>query len=442
VASIAPGEEKTIDIYGLFTKDVLDITEGSTVSANIRLIYTLSGKETTKEYLETIKLQNRNALTWDDDRKAAAFVTAKDPAVLKFAKNTASAIAAKPYRGLDRNLLLAMALHEALDLYGVTYVVDPNTPYVEFAGNKTAVDYLQFPRQTLEFLAGDCDDLSILYTSLLEAVGVETAFVTVPGHIYTAFALAMNPDEARKFFLYPDDLIYEGGKAWVPVEITSRKQGFVKAWTTGAKEWRENQGKGQTGFIPVRGGWQIYEAVGMPGTTAITSPGTGEILGVYAGCVDSFIQRETEAKAADVQAAMAKTQDRAKGLNSLGVLYARYGMDDKAEANFKEVLTVKEYAPALVNLGNLFFLKSDYKGARTMYERADKVIPNNAAVLVGIARANHELENYGSVKEAYDKLKTLSPDLAAQFSYLALRGDEANRAVSKEAAKEAVVWAE
>ena len=33
-------------------------------------------------------------------------------------------------------------------------------------------------KQTLEYRAGDCDDLSILYSALLESVGVETAFIT------------------------------------------------------------------------------------------------------------------------------------------------------------------------------------------------------------------------------------------------------------------------
>lgn len=442
VASIVPGEEKVIDIYGLFNQEVLEITEGTTVSANINLTYTLSGKEVKKEYLETIKIQNRNALTWDDDRKAVAFVTAKDPTVLKFAKNTAGAIAAKTYRGIDKNLLLAMALHEVLDLYGIAYIIDPNTPYAELAGSTTSIDYLQFPRQTLEFLAGDCDDLSILYAALLEAAGVETAFVTVPGHIYTAFSLAAVPEEVRKFYLYPDDLIYEAGKAWVPVEVTCRKQGFLKAWITGAKEWRENYGKDQTGFFPVREGWQTYEAVGMPGTAPVNPPGANEILSSFRASVDRFIERETETKAADILASMRKTQDSDKGFNSLGILYAYYGLDDKAEAQFNNALKANEYAPALINLGNLLFIKGSFKEAMTMYERADKAAPNKAAALLGIARTNHELENYGSAKEAYDKLKILSPELADQFSYLALRGEEANRASSKEATKEAVVWEE
>ena len=48
--------------------------------------------------------------------------------------------------------------------------------------DKNAVDFLQFPRQTLVYGAGDCDDISILYNSLLESVGIRTAFITIPGH--------------------------------------------------------------------------------------------------------------------------------------------------------------------------------------------------------------------------------------------------------------------
>jgi hypothetical protein len=39
----------------------------------------------------------------------------------------------------------------------------------------------------LYYRGGDCDDLSILYCSLLEVLGLDTAFITVPGHIYAAF---------------------------------------------------------------------------------------------------------------------------------------------------------------------------------------------------------------------------------------------------------------
>ena len=63
-------------------------------------------------------------------------------------------------------------------------------------------------------------------------------------------------------------------------------------------------------------------------------------------------------------------------------------------------------------------------------------------MLLCMARVNHELENYGLVKKSYEKLKAVDPDLADQFAYLDLRGDEAARAAEMSAIKEIVVWDE
>jgi len=52
----------------------------------------------------------------------------------------------------------------------------------------------------------------------MEAVGVNTAFITIPGHIYSAFRLNMSHDEARRSYNNPADLILEDdGTVWVPV---------------------------------------------------------------------------------------------------------------------------------------------------------------------------------------------------------------------------------
>jgi hypothetical protein len=66
--------------------------------------------------------------------------------------------------------------------------------------------------------------------------------------------------------------------------------------------------------------------------------------------------------------------------------------------------------------------------------------PNNPRALLYVARVNHDLENYGEVRVAYDALKKLDPALAAQFGYLDLRGEEATRAASLSQAKELMFW--
>ncbi len=437
------GETNRIELNALFAERVLDITEGTKVPVEITLEYKMRGEWYRDTRTETIRLYDRNAMNWDDDRKASAFVTAKDPMILSFAKNVAGMVRDKASRVLDNNLLQAIAIHETLSLYGITYVVDPRTPYTELSKNKSKVDFLQFPRQTLDYRAGDCDDLSILYSALLESIGIETAFITVPGHIFIAFSLDMSPREARRTFHSPDELIFKEGKVWIPVEITERDGGFLKAWQIGAREWREHEPGNQAGFCPMHAAWELYEPVGLPGGgSEVDLPATDLIVKTYLQEVIRFIEREMYPRVVKLKAEIKRTGGSPELLNKLGVLYARYGVVDKAEAEFKIIVDRKEFVPALVNLGNIYYLNEDWETALDYYERAYSQEPDNAQVLLPIARVHHKLENYGYARRTYSKLKKSDPDLAERFAYLDLKGEAGVRAAEVSRVEGVVVWTE
>lgn len=381
-------------------------------------------------------------MNWEDDQRAAAFVTARDPTVLKFSRNVTAMLKGKASSALNTKLLLAMGMHEALCLYGLEYVIDPTTPFTEFSQKKDAVDFLQFPQQTLEYKAGDCDDLSILYCAILESVGVDTAFITVPGHIYMAVGLDMSPEEARKVFLRPDDLVLRDGRTWLPLEVTMRDGDFLKAWDAGAKQWRENLAKGSAELLPVKECWEKYEAVGFSSAVvAITMPTTEQVGKAYTEEVARFINREISARVSALQAEAKKAQDPSKATNKLGILYAQYGLYDQAEKEFQK-LADREYVPALLNLGTLFYARGEARKALAFYQRAQKKEPASPAVLLGIARVNHDLENYGEARAAFAQLKDVDPDLAERFAFIDLRGEEASRAAAASQAKGEMLWAE
>ncbi len=437
------GEKAEIELNALFNDTVLGITEGTKVATQLILEYTLQGQRLKKIEEATLRLYDRNSLTWDDDRKVAAFVTAKDPDVLSLSKYTAGIVTNKGSQAVVKNLRIAMGMHGALAEYGMAYVVDPRTPYEELSKSETAVDFLQFPRHTLKYKAGDCDDLSILYNALLESVGVKTAFITIPGHIFTAFSVDMEPEEARKRFLRADELIFREGETWIPVEITEISGGFIKAWQTGAKQWREHKAREQAGFYPTDDAWKLYEPVGLPeAASGVDVPNRDKLTVRYLEELINFIDREIYPQVARIQAEINKTNESPTSVNKLGVLYSKYGLYERAEKEFQKILEKEEFVPALVNMGNVYFLQGDFEKAKEYYERAFSKAPNNPTVLLCVARINHELENYGMVRETYDKLKSLNPDLAIQFAYLELRGDEAARAAEIGQSKEIVIWDE
>jgi len=442
--SLKKTEEQSIALSALFNKSVLGITEGTKVAADITVDYKYKGQQYMYTKVETLSLYDRNATRWDDDRKAAAFVTAKDPIVLKFAKSTAGIVNESGMRAVNENLRMAMAMHEALSLFGMSYVVDPTTPYKEFSQKTTAVDYLQFPNQSLDYRAGDCDDLSILYCALLESIGIETAFITTPGHIHTAFSVNLSPEAARTTFSNSEDLIFRDDKTWIPVEITTISEGFLKAWEDGAKLWREASERDKAGFFSVRDAWLVYSPVGLAGGSgSVQYPNEAKVASVYIEELSRYIDREIYPQVVKLQREIDQSGGSSKLVNRLGVLYARYGLIDKAEREFNKVLASrKDYVPTLLNLGNIYYLNGEYDKAMTYYERASKKDPDNAKAVLCVARVNHEMENYGTVRKQYDKLKKLDPELATRFAYLDLKGEEAVRAAEAAKIKEAVVWAE
>jgi hypothetical protein len=443
IPDLEPGATATVDLHALFTDKVLSITEGTKVAADIVVRYTWNGAPQEDVQTETVRMNDRNAMTWDDDRHAAAFVTVKDTNVLTFAKNVAGAVHGKASSALNGTLLTAMSLHEALSQYGITYVVDPTTPHSEMSKNGTLVDFLQFPRQTLEYKGGDCDDLSILYCALFESVGMETAFITVPGHIYMAFATGLKPEEAGRLTSQPGDLIVLDGTVWLPIEVTLRDGGFMKAWAEGAAEWRDSSATGDAKLYPVRDAWKIYEPVGLPGDgKPVVLPADSAIAAAFQREVARYVDREMKPAEARLLAQISKSPDDPKVLNQLGILYGRFGLTDKAIAQFTAATKKSDFVPALLNLGGISYAAGDLKKALDFYNRAGRKSPDIALVQLGLARVNHDMENFGQAKDAMAALKKLDPDLAARFSYLEAKGDDTSRAADVERLKEEVVWSE
>jgi tetratricopeptide (TPR) repeat protein len=440
-AELKPGEERKLDLTALFNDTVLEVTEPTKVAIEVSFTYQIGGQSYQQKKTDTVQLLDRNSLTWDPDEKVCAFVSARDPSVLAFAKNMNALAKSRGTSSVNDKLLTAMAIHEGLSQFGIAYVTDPKAPYSESVKNRQAIDFLQYPRQTLEYKSGDCDDLSVLYNSLLQSVAIDTAFITVPGHIYIAFSIDMTPAEARKAFQRVDDLIFLSDSTWIPLEITDRSGGFVQAWQTGAREWRESSSRQQAYFFEVRNGWKTYEPVGLPGQgSAIAVPSSDKVAAAFQAQVRKFVDGEIATTLAKLQADIKKQGETPRLLNQLGVMYARYALYDEAERNLQKAVTKEEYVPALLNLGNIAFTRKNMDLALGFYDRAAKKQPDNANVLLAQARVNHAMENYGSVARTYARLKQVAPDLAQQFAYLDLRGAEATRAAEISSANEAVIW--
>jgi hypothetical protein len=288
-------------------------------NAFVQIDYRSLGSRKHTEFGVQMPVYHRNAMSWDDDRRAASFVSARDPAAVLFARYTESIMRKRLRPEVPPNVQYALALFEALNIYGINYIIDPSSSYISMSEDASALDSLNYPYQTLFYRGGDCDDLSILFCSLLEVLNIDTAFVTVPGHIYMAFDTGLRntmrkeeniirseentvrseelgvrslreagtAEAARKeqssslltpnFPPTPNSsilLIEHDGKYWMPVEITIPAEGFTQAVRVGAREWQgaavsleaNQSGTTEPGMLyPMRDSWKLYPPVSVPG---------------------------------------------------------------------------------------------------------------------------------------------------------------------------------
>jgi tetratricopeptide (TPR) repeat protein len=442
---LAAGESREVDLYALFNDQVLNFTEGTKIAARVTLDYRALGERLENAHTVTLSTYDRNALRWDDDRKVAAFVTSKDSEIQSISKNVAAVSRQHRVDAVNNQFQMAMAQLAAMRERGLSYVVDPNSSYEVLSQNPQRVDYVQFPRQTFDFGSGDCDDLSSAYAALLESVGVSTAFITIPGHLFMAFQLDMTPTEARSAFAHPNNLIFrEDGSVWVPVETTVLQDGFMEAWETGARQWREHAPSGDAGFFRTHQAWKTYQPVAFSvSDTELAPPERDEISSLFQQELESFVNQQIESRQQELLARLEQNPEDLELRNRIGVLYARHGKHDQAKEHFQQIVETEPFAPAYVNLGNIAFLRENFERAREYYAQALEENPNSSAASLGRARVANRLENYEVADEQYERLSSLNPNLADRFRHLdPQQGEQEERAGSAAQTAHNVVWGE
>jgi hypothetical protein len=120
---------------------------------------------------------------------------------------------------------------------------DPNIPFYKN-------DRVQYAIETLHNKSGDCDDLVILYSSLLESVGIKTAFIEVrdpekeQAHVYLIFDSGLSANQGEIITSNEKRYIVRGNeqlkkRIWIPIETTLIGKGFDEAWDSGALSYLE-----------------------------------------------------------------------------------------------------------------------------------------------------------------------------------------------------------
>jgi hypothetical protein len=238
---LARNETRDIPVTAIFGPNLRDISRRTPAVIDLE-VEARAGSTHRKEVSAEIMVHNRNAWNGEID-KLGFFVTPDDEKVLQLSRKFLREQKAGDSTAAG-NLPAAKTIFEALGKMGMQYQRDPNIPFYKD-------DRVQFAMETINLRHGDCDDLVVLYASLLESAGINTAFVEVTdpqkdmAHLYLLFDSGLTASEGslissnEKRFIVRENT---RGKSmiWIPLETTLVARGFEEAWKAGALEYLQD----------------------------------------------------------------------------------------------------------------------------------------------------------------------------------------------------------
>lgn len=411
---LLPGQSEEVVLKAVFNNSILTMTEDSTVQAMIEASYFESGKRVTYNKVPTVSVYDKHRLTWDERDRFATFVTPKDTPIVNLVR-----AAVTQFKETKDEIQLAAAVFDMLGVYGMTYIQDPSNPYQITSGKAHTVDYIQFPRETLERKSGDCDDLVAFYSAALESMGITTRVLEVPGHMLMMFATGIEADEDG--YTMDHMFVIHEGQLWVPVETTLMGSAFIKAWEKGAATYYKWQGKGLT-LLDVHSAWETYKPASLPAAnTKALEITRAEIEKKFPGDYMSVLKISSQTQTRRYLTAIKDNPADMDAHLQMGIILARAGDRKEAMKYFDKVLEKEpKNAAALNNRGNLLLIGDMHAEAQKAYLAALQASPKDAQIWVNLARSYKASGLGKKAKEAFSKAVKLDPSIKETNRALAL----------------------
>ncbi len=429
IGKLAPGESASVDLKASYNGQIFTTNGITPLTGEVIAEYTARGRSGMQKESVTYDLHDKTAITWDDDRKVGAFITPADSALqnyVSFIRKAAQPITVSHW---SRSVQTAMQIYAAMGEIGIIYQIDPISPFTRVQTDSLSVDSVKLSRDTLIRGTGDCDDLTVLFCSLMEAAGLETGFITVPGHIYPAINTGF---QSRQFGeIHPDrDMTLDiDGELWLPLEITMVDSGsFLDAWFRGADLWKSfGDSPELRGFYRTRKTQELYRPVGLRESDLGLQYGDAQRLAAdfrtSLNSIGSIVS--------DNYARIARETGEASDFNRAGMVYAKFGLYSDAETYLNRALRIdKDYLPALINLGNISYMQENYPRAIGQYQSAYDGLGARgmekssiaAKLLINMSKASHEADEYDQARLLFAQAREVDPQLATPYAYLGSTG--------------------
>ena len=403
-----------LPLNATFNKKVLDIDEDTRVLAVVTLA-TADARDSSQEVTQSLTLYGKNAILWSNGDMVGSFVTPRDDTLRNFVRDAVNRYAPPPQAALNRQLALAATVYNTLTAYGVRYQVDPNTPYSRIGADQ--VDYVQFPRETLRLKSGDCDDLSVLLAAAYENLGIDTALIDVPGHLFLMFRTGLKEADRGMISLQDELLVIRDGEIWIPLESTLIATSFSEAWAEGARRYREAAAANQMKVMPLKMAWERFPPASLAAASFKVEVPAGErATRLVERELNVLLARRLEREVQVYRQMVAANPRDAEARLQIGTLYARSGIGDVALREFDAILEHNpRHVAAVNNRGNIFYDRGDFERALDAYRYAEELDSTDGGIRINAALAYYKLGKLAEAQAKYREATRLQQDIANQY---------------------------
>lgn len=410
IKKLEPKQTVEIPLIATLNNKILDVTEDTPIQAEFSLSYFESGEARTASLTKPLRLYSRNAITWDDPRKIANFITYKDEPVKNFKAVVSMEFRNPKASALNGNVLKALKLWDALAAYGVKFAANPANPFEAAHDDPNfPVDYTQYPRETLKRKTGQCSDLTSLYAALLADNEVSAAILDYPGHMTLMFDTGA--EDALEAGLPPDLLVAYEGTMWAPIEVTYGGKPFYEALSKGAYAYKAESEKGRVKVLDLDKIFSEYEAVTMPKPDALpVLPEARALERLYDEQVNVLAKDRYQFLKKRYEELLAMNGKDADAQLQLGIVEYQYGNREAAVTDFNKVLALDpKDAAAMNNLGSVAFAEGDFARAEKSFLQSSQSDPEDANTWLNLMKTAAKLKKAEAARDYGAKAVALVP---------------------------------
>ena len=415
IPALSAGSTVRVPLYATFNNKVLELDEDTGVQVKVAVNYTRDGRRDSINVTQPMTIYGKNAIVWGQPNMVGSFVTPKDDTLRDFVRQAFNEN--KPEADvINRSVLTAMTLFNVFTTHGIKYVVDPNSPYSKLSEN--SVDYVQFSRETLKFKSGDCDDLSVLMSTALENLGVETAILDVPGHLLMMFNTGVSQAERHQISTNDDLLVIRNGEVWIPVEATMIGTTFLEAWSEGSRKYHEHASKKKLKVIPMRTAWSEYTPVTLkPAGYTLVVPDKAQVAPIVVREKNLLLEKSLDSLVKPYRAMARMDPSNTEARMQVAIIYAKHGLYRAAEKEFDAVLDIEPDNSAVYNnRGNIYFSKQDFERAIESYAYAEQLASNDAGVKMNLSMAHYKLADLQMANSKYKEARKIDSSVNKKYA--------------------------